>query len=178
MLANQFQLMIHYSLIHFLWSHFQVIIMKQESADTLLSGWSKLAFGFAVFRANLYSERRSSPLDFRFYYCHNLLTLNLLQMGVSSLKLNAPAIAFFENEILAFYNALSHWSSNFPFWKWKENKSRKVKCSVAVMGPLLGTNLNKLFLFVLGITMKIQISSTHICLFSGWSIFWNSHIQN
>lgn len=129
MLANQFQLMIHYSLIHFLWSRFQVIIMKQESADTVLSVWSKLAFGFAVFRANLYYERKSSPLDFRFYYCHNLWTLYLLQMGISSLKLSAPAIPFFENEILAFYNALSHWSNYFPFWKWKENKSRKVKRS-------------------------------------------------
>lgn len=96
--------------------------------------------------ANLYYERKSSPLDFRFYYCHNLLALYLLQMGILSLKLRAPAIASFENEILAFYNALSHWSSYFPFWKWKENKSRKIKCSAAVMGPVLGTNLNKLFL--------------------------------
>lgn len=93
MLANQFQLMIHYSLMHFLWSGFQVVIMKQESADTVLSAWSKLAFGWpAVFRANLYCERKSSSLNFRVYYCHNLLTLYLLQMSIPRLKLNASIL--------------------------------------------------------------------------------------
>lgn len=64
--------------------------MKQESADTVLFACSKLVFEWpAVFRANLYCERKSSPLDFRVYYCHNLLTLYLLQMSISRLKLNA-----------------------------------------------------------------------------------------
>lgn len=135
MLANQFQLMIHYSLMHFLWSRFQVIVMKQESADTVLSAWSKLAFGWpAVFRANVYCERKSSPLDFRFYYCHNLLTLYLLQMDISRLKLNA-SIPWKQNSCIL--QCSFHWSNYFPFWKLKDNKNSNIKCSVAKLLDLL-----------------------------------------
>lgn len=72
MLANQFRLMIHYSLIYFLWSHFQVIIMKPKNLQTS-AFWAKQAcIWIAYYLQGKYHESRSKPLDFTICYCHNL----------------------------------------------------------------------------------------------------------
>lgn len=101
MLANQFQLMIHYSLIHFLWSHFQVIIMKQDSADTAF--WVKQACIWIAFclrgKFILWKQKKSSGFQ---------ILLSPQFIGIvcasdwyikSKIKYHR-AIAFFENSCI------------------------------------------------------------------------------
>lgn len=118
----------------------------QKSADTVLSGWSMLAFGLpAVFRENTILQKQRQTSGFQNLSLPRFIGINLLQIGTSGFKLNA--IEWLHSlTVLAFYNAFCHWSSCSPFWKLRENKNRwKLLCSKDIV-PVWSTHLNSLLL--------------------------------
>lgn len=123
MLGNQFQMMIHLSLIHFLWSYFQVIIIKLKNLQTP-SGWSRLALDCLLSSGQIYTMKAEASFWISEFiiatsYWHYTSSDEYINMKIKCCR----AIEFFDNSCVL--QCTLPLKQLFPIFKIEEKQEQR-----------------------------------------------------